>query len=545
MSTDHQTLKQEGRTDCLQDPLKQAIEENDAATTRFLIARGAPVDYSALELSVRCDHVDSTKALLEAAGPKLSLQQRQDALLFAIQARKQHAVVSTLLEAGNVDPNFQANSPLGPSPLFWAILRENEAIVKLLLQRGAKNFESKNRIGECMFPLMIVSGNATIASLLIAHGADPDHQNEQGQTALQYACSDGFLDTAKALRGADPNLTNENDEAPLHLACLGGHLPVIRWLVENAGANPTLPTKCPPLKAAFIGQLLPRALLELGLNPWQPGEDGNSVVHAAITEDRCTEQFRSKFVNELLEYDPALVYARDRDQNTPLHLAKSEEMVRVLVETHGADLMDANRFGHTPLISAVLSFQNDDTTIASGLVSLMHERGLDVDVVDGKGWTALHYAVLHRMPNIVHILLEFGANPNKLNPLGRSALHMIGYPVMPGGRKLSRYGDGDISRILNTQNFPSNNADRHEANLIPLKRLIARGGDCALADQDSNLPFFLAAATSHVAEAYLMVRAAASQGLFDPPRNEGPSSKRKPTNEGQANNAKRGKGSTT
>lgn len=69
------------------------------------------------------------------------------------------------------------------------------------------------RSGLAAPPRLLVAsefGHADVVSLLIHHGADPDHGNKtDSSTALMWACEAGHIDVVKALleEGADPNKT--------------------------------------------------------------------------------------------------------------------------------------------------------------------------------------------------------------------------------------------------------------------------------------------------------------------------------------------------
>lgn len=130
--------------------------------------------------------------------------------------------------------------------------------------------------------------------------------------------------------------------------------------------------------------------------------------------------------------------------------------------------------------------------------------------------------------SIIRTLIENGADVNKRNHHGRCPLHLMGYAFSDGARTRDpfTFGDHDITRVLTAPKFPAMPEEGHEA-FQGLQDLINRGADATKTDNDGNLPFFMATRAHHVPEAFLMVRAAASRGLFVPSGQSVPTKKRK------------------
>ena len=92
---------------------------------------------------------------------------------------------------------------------------------------------------EC--PLCEAVENGSIAEVrrLLDDGADPNHADADGFTALIYAAIRGHTQIAKALldSGANPNQTNAYDRTALIHAALAGHSQTAKVLLDG-GANP-------------------------------------------------------------------------------------------------------------------------------------------------------------------------------------------------------------------------------------------------------------------------------------------------------------------
>ena len=87
-----------------------------------------------------------------------------------------------------------------------------------------------------------VNGDAALASLLLAQGADPNARADLGQTPLHMAVLAGQTTSIACLlaSGADPNLATHNGMTPLHWAVCHERLDLAQLLLA-AGARTDLP----------------------------------------------------------------------------------------------------------------------------------------------------------------------------------------------------------------------------------------------------------------------------------------------------------------
>jgi ankyrin repeat protein len=107
----------------------------------------------------------------------------------------------------------------------------------------------------------------------------------------------------------------------------------------------------------------------------------------------------------------ALIYAAAR------HLTG---MIQILVK-HGADINAQNNAGTTALMNAsgAIDSVDDPATVQSVL-----ENGADSNHSDHKGYTALMYAAEQGLNGAVHVLIAAGADVDKRNKDGKTALEL-------------------------------------------------------------------------------------------------------------------------
>jgi ankyrin repeat protein len=144
------------------------------------------------------------------------------------------AVVKLLLEKG---ANIEAKDLHGQTPLLWAARNGQEAVVKLLLEKGA-NIEAKDLHGQRPLLWAARNGHEAVVKLLLEQGVNIEAKDNDGQTPLLWAARNGHEAVVKLLleKGANIEAKDNGGQTPLSWAAENGHEAVVKLLLEQ-GAN--------------------------------------------------------------------------------------------------------------------------------------------------------------------------------------------------------------------------------------------------------------------------------------------------------------------
>jgi ankyrin repeat protein len=197
------------------------------------------------------------------------VRKNQSSLLRAT-ANGREAVVKLLLEKG---AELEAkNNKDDRTPLSYAAGNGHEAVVKLLLEKGTE-LEAKNNKDD-RTPLLWAAGNGheAVVKLLLKKGAKLETKDEYGRTPLLYAAEKGHEVVVKLLleQGAKLEVKNKYGRTPLLWAAVNGHEAVVKLLLEKGAELETKDednkySQTPLLWAAENGhEVVLKLLLEKG-----------------------------------------------------------------------------------------------------------------------------------------------------------------------------------------------------------------------------------------------------------------------------------------
>jgi ankyrin repeat protein len=210
----------------------------------------------------------------------------------------------------------------------------------------------------------------TIKVLLSTAGCDMNMKDNDGDTPLLLALKMEKIDSAKILlrSGADPNNRNKDGWSPLLWACKEGHWDIVDLLLE-AGADPCV-----------------------------RNHSGTCSLHIATEYDHIT------IVRTLLTTKGVYVNMHDDFLIAAIHIAArmgNNRMLLLLLEK-GADPGLCTKKGSTALTLAC-QYGHADT---AALLIRLTGFAVNINAADKDGWTALHWAVMHKMTDLVVLMIE-------------------------------------------------------------------------------------------------------------------------------------------
>lgn len=316
-------------------------------------------------------------------------------------------------------------------------------------------------------------GAAPELMALLVKKSLPDAANMQGAcgyTPLFLAVHAGHLETAKSLiqLGALVDKVTHQNHTPLHEASSRGY------------------------------HLIAQMLLEHGANPNALDSRGYSPIHHAVSNGR------SESLEVLLHAsaDPNLLgtnSSTDESPNTPLCLAIALENEKIVCQLLDAGAIpDKSVRGSSPLHRSV---DMKHSKIVRALIDARHP----LDVLDDTGLSPLVLAVRLRAFDIVHLLLDSGAQPDfPAGPPGWRPLHeAVSNDDLPMVELLLSKGpDPNVADAVHRVSPLHLAASRGHFDIT--SRLLAAGADGNLADDCGNKPVHYATAGSHSAVALLL-----------------------------------------
>ena len=266
------------------------------------------------------------------------------------------AVVRLLVERGGVDINSR-DSQITFTPLMFAAYNGHEAVVRLLVERDGVDINSRD-IGGPGTPLRAAAynGHEAVVRLLIERGVEINAKDDAGRTALMFAARKGHEAVVRLLteRGdVEINAKDKEGKIVLMYAAEEGHEAVVRLLIERDGE----------------------------INA-KDNEGKTALMFAA-------EKGHGAVVRLLIERDDVPINAKDNYGRTALMWAATcgrDAVVRLLIERDDVAINATDNEGKTALIWAAKWGEG-------AVVRLLIERGdVEINATDHEGKTALSWA---------------------------------------------------------------------------------------------------------------------------------------------------------
>ncbi|KAB8229623.1 ankyrin repeat domain-containing protein [Aspergillus alliaceus] len=313
------------------------------ACLRILMARGADVRKAPgiMEQATSINNIDSVRILLHAGvDPNSKKDGIYTPLCSAI--RDNRGDIFALLLANGANPNVMASEYPAwkcvthfrthllpdlvdagadlhqpPGIVEMAVQMNNAEAVQWLLEHGGANPNDRNAQGHTALTTAIRDDRADLLTFLLAHGADPNQRGQdwpvcmavRSPTILQQllpAVTDlsahkgvmelaviaNQLDSIKLLLAAGASVEYKNGGvfSPLTTALREGHQDIVRFLLDEAGADPNAPGEHLPIVKAVRRCMdgdftMIELLLEKGADPNKTYRDWNAVMQAIENRD--------------------------------------------------------------------------------------------------------------------------------------------------------------------------------------------------------------------------------------------------------------------
>ncbi|KAD3337435.1 hypothetical protein E3N88_32955 [Mikania micrantha] len=268
-----------------------------------------------------------------------------------------------------------------------------------------KTVDSVDEEGQTLLHLAISQGRADLVQVLLEFEPDVEARNRSGTSPLEDAAALGYSLIVELLLAhrANTERSESSTWGPLHLATSGGHVDVLKLLLLK-GANVDAITK-----------------------------DGNTALHLAVKERR------RDCARVLLTAGAHPDVGNLSNNETPLHIASAQgddNMVKLLLlkgankdirNRSGKTAYDlANDHGHTRLFDALRLADRLCQAARKGEIRVVNralERGAVINGQDQHGWTALHRASFKGHTDMVRLLIEKGVNIDSRDGDGYTALH--------------------------------------------------------------------------------------------------------------------------
>ncbi|KAF9697375.1 hypothetical protein EKO04_004633 [Ascochyta lentis] len=270
------------RKDGAYTPLASAIRDDSAEIVTYLLENGADPNYKAVEFpTFKCITHKRTHYLPQLVAAGADLHTPKGIIETAVSHKDKDALIY-LLDQG-VNPNDRCPEG-GHTALTTAIRENNLEFVDLLLKRGANPAVRGQDWPLCM----AVRNPIVLKRLLAVPGINP----RAFRGVVEMAVHAGQLESVKLLLSAGVSIEDKNCGvfSPLTTAIREGHKSIVRYLLDEANADPNAPGEHLPLVKALrsydgIDTEVIQMLLSRGADINRMHRGWNAVLQAVENSD--------------------------------------------------------------------------------------------------------------------------------------------------------------------------------------------------------------------------------------------------------------------
>ena len=341
-----------------------------------------------------------------------------------------HQVVELLLSK-DADINIQKNN--GWTALMLASFNGNYQVVELLLSKDP-DINIQNNDGATALMLASFNGNYQVVELLLSKDADINIQNNVGMTALMLASRNGYHQVVELLLSKDPdiNIINDYGWTALMFASTFGHHQVVELLLSNRADiniqdnNGITAVTCALLVPTFTIQL---QIAQSNVNDLL----NNQLKVLELLLDSHPNLINTKFIEGRKLHSLAVAAMFNNFEAIEILMRKCDLSIENIISA----FTEACYKGHSSIMillsKKLATISNDENKLlvaaAEGdigtLVSMLFEVGMSPDTSLVGGITPLMIAALCGHIDIVDTLIQAGADVNKTNDEGYTALDIV------------------------------------------------------------------------------------------------------------------------
>ena len=457
---------------------RQQVHSSRCKTIELLLKNGCEVNRYAKKgetpLRMAAKHVDDStvKLLLDHGAEVNSCNSHGDSPLLIACGNGHDSTVELLLKNGAIVNSCNLN---GVNPLYKACSKGYDSIVHLLLRNTAE-IDLCDEHGNTPLSVACENGHDRTVELLLNHGAHIDLCNINKITSLFKACAKGHRGAVQLLlkKGADVNLCDKYGNSPLSVACENGHCKIVELLL-NHGAHINLHTinrVCPLFKAC---------------------ENGH-----ARTVELLLQRGADMKVCEKYECSPLFITSKKGHQN----------IVEVFINLNNRGDITLNKKQKAFLLSKSCELGHEK------IVHFLLNNGINWDVYDNTGKTALYKACENGHERTVQVLLDNGADVNLGNKKRKSPLRIACERKHENVVQLLLQNKADINSCDENKDSPLFRACEYGDESI-VQHLLNSGAVVNLLNKVKETPLFKACENGHDSIVELLLTKGADFSLCD------------------------------
>jgi ankyrin repeat protein len=496
-------------------------------------------DHRTRDLFADCreDRADEVRALLKAGASPLDTDADDHTPLITAARHGALESIRALLEHG---VRIDAEDKAGNTALFHALYARQPDAALLLLEKGA-NGAWRNAFSQTPLHAAANAGTVVVLEKLPRKEGAVNEFDGGGYTPLHYAAERGHIPALEWLlaHGAKADAVSKSGFSPLHSAVATSQAEAARLLVKAGAPLDTKQSGATPLdSAAMMADAgLVRALLELKapvsgttarfaalsgsaevfdmvLEAWQPTRQ--QVLDAKLLEAAaCDIQDRVTSISRSVFPDPNTAKFFERHFQDRIAMREGRSALAIVRKVLAMSAPETAAKPPVSVASARPPVVSSDPPPPPppDVGPLLDSPGIPVDNPTPGSMAALGYAAQGGLVDVMKLLLEAGADPNRADSAGFTPLHCA-----------AERGRAEALQLLLEHGawVEARTKDQRTALLLAavepgadaLRVLMAKGADAEARDADGFTPLMSACLNGRVENVRVLLDAGAAINVF-------------------------------